>query len=173
MRFAVKVIPLGVLGFATALLVACGSGDGLIPSDRADSLQEALASVQSACADGDRARAMLAAQRFSDRVVGLSPREVDPRLIAKLEDGAQQLETLATTTCEGTTGTTTVPTTPTETVPTTTVPTETTPETTPTETIPTTTVPTTPTTPPDNGGGAQPGDGTSSGGAGVGGEDEQ
>jgi hypothetical protein len=151
MRSVVKVVPLGVLGYAAALLVACGgSGEGLLPDERAAGLREALVVVQSACAAGEPDRAQRAAQSFADRVAELSAREVDPELIANLEKGAARLQTLAGSTCDPVQEPTTTPTTtvPTTTTPTTTVPTTTT--TAPTTTTPTTTTPTT-TTP--NGGG--------------------
>lgn len=167
MRFALKAIPLGALGVAAALLVACGNRNGLLSAGDASSLQNALSSVQSACANGQTARATLAAQRFSDRVDGLSPQSVDRRLIANLQQGARTLEQLVGQTCTQTT-----PTTPTVPTTTATTPTATT-QTTPTTTVPTTTVPTTPTTPTpttptDTGGGTPPGqDGTPPGHGGT------
>jgi hypothetical protein len=151
MRFALKAIPIGVLGCAAALLVACGNRNGLLSGGDASSLQNALASVQSACADGKTDRAALAAQRFSDRVEGLSSRSVDRRLIANLQQGARTLEQLVASRCTQTTPTTTTPTTaPTTTQATTTAPTTTAP----TQTAPTTTAPPTDTTTtPDAGGG--------------------
>ena len=174
MRFVPPAILAGVLGCAAAVLVACGgSGEGLLPAERAGGLQDALVSVQSACAAGEPARAASAAQAFADRVAELSSREVDSRLIANLEEGAAELRALAATTCEPAVATTpTTPTTPT--VPTT--PTTTT--TTPTTTAPTTTEPppTTPTTPNGGGttgegegppGGVPPGQAKKNGGAGA------
>jgi len=112
MRFALKAIPLGVLGVAAALLVSCGNGNGLLSGSDADGLRSALADVQSACSAGRPADAADAARRFSDRVAVLSPRQVDPRLIANLARGAQTLDTLVVQTC---TTATTTPTTPTTT----------------------------------------------------------
>ena len=162
MRFAPKAIICGVLGCAAAFLVACGDRSGLLTSQDAANLQDALASVQSACADGQTADAALAARQFSDRVTELSPRQVDPRLIANLAQGAQTLDALVARTCTTTTtipttstATTAPPTTATTTTDTTTTPTTTVP-TTPTTTTPTTTTPTEP--PPSNGGGT-PGNG--------------
>jgi hypothetical protein len=171
MRFALKVIPIGVLGCAAALLVACGNRNGLLSGGDASNLQNALASAQSACANGQIDRAALAAQRFSDRVDGLSPRSVDRRLIANLQQGARTLEQLVAQTCTQTTATT--PTTPTTTaMPTTaTTPTATTPTAPTTSTAPTTTTPTTPTT--STGGGTPPGQsggGGDAGGASPGGD---
>lgn len=167
MRFAFKAVPVGVLGCATALLVACGNSNGLLSGGDASSLQDALSQVQSACAAGQQARAARSAQRFSDHVAGLSPRQVDRRLIANLQQGASTLEALVAQTCTATTATT-APTTATTT--TSTVPSTATAPTTATTTTPTTTVPSTPTTPtattptgdgetPGNGppGGAPPG----------------
>jgi hypothetical protein len=160
MRSALKAIPLVVLGFAAAFLVACGDRSGLLTSQDAANLQGALASVQSACADGQTADAALAARQFSDRVTELSPRHVDPRLIANLAKGAQTLDALVARTC---TATATVPTTTTATVPTTptTMTDTTTTDTTTIATTPTTTTDTTttPTEPPPSNGGGPPGDG--------------
>ena len=173
MRFAVKVVPLALLGCVAALLVACGDRSGLLSGSQAGSLQDALAVVQSSCRGGDVARAQVAARSFADRVGALPAGQVDRALIGNLREGAASLEALVADTCTGTTTTTT---TPTETVPTTTETTTTAPTqtaTTPTEpttpttpTVPPTTTPTTPpaTTPPDTGGGT-PGDGSGSGGA--------
>jgi hypothetical protein len=158
MRFALKAIPLGVLGVATALLVACGNSNGLLSGGDAGNLQNALSSVQSACANGQTARATLAAQRFSDRVDALSPASVDRRLIANLQQGARTLEQLVTQTCTQSTPTTPTTTTQTTTTPTTTAPTTTAPPTTPsTSTTPTTTTP--PSTSTTTGGGTPPGHG--------------
>jgi hypothetical protein len=162
MRFAVKVVPLGALGCAVALLVACGDSNGLLSGSQAGSLQDALSSAQSACDGGDAARAQVAARSFADRVNALPAGAVDRRLIANLRQGAATLEALVGGGCAATTRTTTTPTVTTTTTPTTTTSTTTT-STTPTEptttTPPPTTTTTTPTTtPPDNGGGP-PGEG--------------
>ena len=166
MRLALKAVPPAVLGCAAALLVACGDDNGLLSSSHAGSLQDALVAVQSACAEGQTARAEVVAQRFADRVVALPPGEVDRRLIENLQDGAETLETVVARSCTATTGTPTQPTVTTTTTPTTTAPATTT-------TVPTTTEPTTPaepppattppaTTTPDPGGGT-PGDGDDDG----------
>ncbi len=162
MRVAIKAIPLGVLGFAVALLTACGGNDKLLPADEASSLRAAVVAAQTACAAGDPVRAERAAQSFSDRVAELSSQDVDHRLLTNLQQGAATLQTLTASTCTGTSTTpsttTTTPTTPTTpTTDTTTVPT--TPTTTlPAETTPTTPPETTPETTPPNGGGT-PGNG--------------
>jgi hypothetical protein len=160
MRFAVKVVPTAVLGCAAALLVACGDSNGLLSGSQAGGLQDALASVRSACADGQTARAQLAAQRFSDRVVALPAGAVDRRLVEHLQEGASSLEVLIADGCTTTTPTTTTPTV-TATTPTTTAP-PTTTTTTPTEPTTPTVPPTTETTPapepPDTGGGTSGGE---------------
>jgi hypothetical protein len=156
MRFAVKVVPLLALGCAAALLVACGDRSGLLSSSQSGNLQDALAAVQSACADGNPGHAAVAAQSFADRVNALPPGSVDRQLIGNLQQGASTLETLVARTCTGTATTTTTPTVTTTTTPTTTATTTTSVPTTPTTpTTPPPTTPTTPppTTPPANGGG--------------------
>jgi hypothetical protein len=169
MRFAVKVVPLGVLGCAAALLVACGDGNGLLSGSQSSSLQDALSAVQSACSRGDAARAQVAAQSFADRVAALPAGTVDRRLIANLHDGASTLQALVARTCTGTTSTTTTTAPTTTTTPTTTATTPTTTTTT-TTTAPTTTTPTTPTTTtptaPGDGGGGPPSDGSGPGNSG-------
>ena len=172
MRFAVKVVPLGALGFAVALLVACGSGNGLLSGSQAQNLQAALSSVQSACSAGKPARAATAAQSFADRVNALPGGTVDRKLLANLQQGASTLEALAPQTCTGTTSTATTPTVTTTTTPTTTATTVTTTTQPTTPTNPTTpTPPTTPATTPNNGGGSTGGGTTTgtSGGASPGG----
>jgi hypothetical protein len=161
MRFAVKVLPLFALGCVAALLVACGDRSGLLSGSQSGNLQDALAAVQSACADGNPGHAAVAAQSFADRVHALPPGSVDRELIQNLQDGASTLETLVARTCTGTPTTTTTPTVTTTSTPTTPTSTTTTTEPT-TPTTPTTppTTPTAPTTPPDNGGETPGGDGT-------------
>lgn len=138
MRSVLKLLPLAALGLAAALLVACGDRSGLLSGGQSGSLQDALAAVQAACADGNPGRAAVAARSFSDRVGALPAGEVDRRLVADLEEGASTLETLVPQSCTAAATTTTTPTDTTTTAPTTT-------STTPTTT--TTTAPTTPTTP--------------------------
>jgi len=167
MRFAAKVVPLGALGCAVALLVSCGNSNGLLSGSQADGLQAALSSAQSACAAGDAAQAVAAARSFSDRVNALPPGTVDRKLIANLQQGAATLQSLVPATCTGTTNMVTTTTTPTTVTATTTAPTT-------TATTPTTTVPTTPTAPqttptttgPSNGGGSDNGGGGDTGGGG-------
>jgi hypothetical protein len=162
MRFAVKVLPLFALGCVAALLVACGDRSGLLSSSQSGNLQNALAAVRSACAEGNPGHAAVAAQSFADRVNALAPGAVDRNLVTNLRQGASTLETLVARSCTGTPTTTTTPTVTTTTTPTTTTSTTTTTEpTTPTTpTTPSPTTQTTPTTPPANGGGTPGGGGT-------------
>jgi cell division septation protein DedD len=153
-----------VLGVASSALVACGSSDNqhLLSAARADRLQSQLDDVRDAVDNHDCEVATNAARKLQDEIESL-PRDTDPRLRERLQEGAANLTTRATEECQETETTTTetVPT-QTETTPTETTPTETTPtETTPTETTPTETTPTEPTpTVPDNGGSTVPPDET-------------
>lgn len=154
MRFAVsrfsKAIVIGVLGCAAAVLVACGDSNGLLPGDRASSLDSALDGISAACARGQVDDAQAAVARVQRQVDGLSADQVDPRLIRYLQAGVATVQELIPESCETVTETqptiTEVTPPPVETTP------ETVPETTPDET------PTNPdtgggTTPPDTGGG--------------------
>jgi hypothetical protein len=162
MRFVLKLVPLAVLGLAAALLVACGDRNGLLSSSQSGNLQDALAAVQSACADGDPGHAAVAAQSFADRVNALAPGDIDRRLVRDLQAGASTLESLVARTCTTSVTTTTTPTVTTTTTPTTVTTTATTqPTTTSTTTTPTETT-TTPTIPDNGGGTTDPGN---SGGA--------
>jgi len=166
MRFAVsrfsKAIVIGVLGCAAAVLVACGDSNGLLPGDRASSLDSALDGVSAACARGLPDRAQAAVLRVQRQVDELGADGVDPRLIRHLQEGVATVEELIPQTCTAVTETQE---TITEVVP---PPVETTPETTPPETTPSET-PTTPdtgggTAPPDTGGGTTTPPDTSGGG---------
>ncbi|HEX5145712.1 MAG TPA: hypothetical protein VFV85_01715 [Conexibacter sp.] len=170
MRFAAKAVPLGVLGCAVALLVACGDGNGLLSGSQSGNLQDALSAVRSACANGDPGRAVVAARSFSDRVAALQSGggTVDRKLVVNLQQGASTLDALVARSCTGTTRTETTPTATTTTTPTTTATTTTTSTTTtPTEpttpTTPTQPPPTTPTTPSNGGGTTGPGTGNGNG----------
>lgn len=166
MRFAVsrfsKAIVIGVLGFAAAFLVSCGNTNGLLPGDRASSLDSALDGVSAACARGNVSDAQSALARVQRQVDGLSPRAVDRSLITNLQQGVNTLQQLVPDSCKTVTSTT-----PTQTEVTPPPTQQTTPSTTP-QTTPPSTTPTTPgggtTTPTTPGGGtttpAQPGGGT-------------
>jgi hypothetical protein len=179
MRGALPFLLALVLGVATAALAACG-GDGrdrqaLIPQRSAERLKAALTDARRAVDDGDCDAAIRALARARTRLVNL-PRAVDDQLVARLDEGLDNLETVARRECRDqdtqpettetttpettpaettTTGTTTTSTTPTDTTPTDTTPTDTTPTTdTGTTTAPTTdTAPPAETTPADPSGG--------------------
>jgi microcompartment protein CcmL/EutN len=156
-----------VLGVLAAGVAACGSDrSDLIPADSAESLSSILADVEQAVGDGDCDAAQSSLSRARGALVNL-PESVDDRLVARLEEGVENLESIApeecasqeqqTTTVPTTTEATPTETTATETTPTETTATETTTTTTPTETT-TTTAPTTttePAPPADTSGGVQ------------------
>ena len=165
MRAALPFLLAAVLGVATAALAACGSGgdrSALIPQRSADRLKTALSDVQSAVDQRECDSAEQAIARARGVLVNLPP-AVDDRLVARLRQGLDNLQSIAPKECQQetttSTETTTETTTPTNTTPTDTTPTDTTPtDTTPTSTTPTTTTttgttttapaPTTTTTPP-------------------------
>jgi hypothetical protein len=150
---SMRVLPFvlaALLGAAAAGLVACGSSESdrrdLIPERSADRLKAALSDVRSAVDDGDCDGAQRAVTRARGVLVNL-PSAVDDRLVARLRQGLDNLETVAPREC-------TQQETPTQTQETTTAAPETTPEettstaTTPSETTTTDTT-TTETAPPD------------------------
>jgi hypothetical protein len=144
---SMRVMPFvlaALLGVAAAGLVACGGGgdrSDLIPQRSADRLKSALSDVRSAVDDGDCEEAAQAVSRARGVLVNL-PSAVDERLVARLEQGLDNLETVAPRECEQQA-------TQTQTQETTTAAPETTPEdTTPTDTAPEETT-TTDTTPPE------------------------
>jgi cell division septation protein DedD len=152
-----------VLGAACAVLVGCGSkaNPHLVSQARAQNIGRDLDDLRSAVDAGDCQAASEAARRLQDDVSTL-PRTTDPRLAARLQEGALNLRIRAAKECrQAQTTPTTTTETQTQTVPTETTQTETTTtETTPatTETTPTTTstTPTTTTTTPDSGGSTVP-----------------
>jgi hypothetical protein len=156
-RRLVTALALALLGIAAAVLVACGDSNGLIPGDEASSLRNALDGVQSACANGQLARAEASAARFERNVAQLTAADVDRRLIRTLRDGADRLQQVVARECATVTETIE---TQTEAIEPATTPTATTPPpvTTPTQT-PTTPGDGTPTTPSDQGDGTTPSDG--------------
>ncbi len=152
-----SLLTAAIAAAAVALLSACGSGDNLLPPDRASTLDSALQQVSDATRAGDCQGASDALQS-AQRAYAALPANVDERLTARLKDGLEQLVRTVPTQCreaagqtQTTTTTTTEPTTTTTTTtPTTTTTTPTT--TTTTTTTPTTTTTTTPTTTDPNGG---------------------
>jgi hypothetical protein len=156
MRAAVPYLLAAVLGVAAAALVACGgSGSSsrrqFIPERSAARLRSALDDVRSAVDDGDCNAAARAVVRAKGILVSL-PSAVSDRLVARLDQGVDNLRDVAARECQKQqTQTQTQPTT------TTTAPQDTTP-TTPTDT---TTTPTTSTTTTGTGTTTTPTTGTS------------
>jgi outer membrane biosynthesis protein TonB len=148
---------------AAALLAGCGqTNTALIPDDRAQSLQDVLDQVETACTDGDPVAAQRAVDDLSAQVNEL-PRKVDNRLKRNMRDWVEQVERRLDRDCEPTEEATPSPTpTETETPEPTETPTATeTPEPTETPTATETPEPTetpVPTTTPDSGGAPAPGD---------------
>jgi hypothetical protein len=174
MRAPVLLLAL-LLGAASAVLVACGNRNGLIPRADASGLSRHLDAVASAVAAGDCGLTDIRLTRVEGDLQNLRATGIDPRLYRRLSSGVSTLSARAKRECRTaqpqtpsvpTTSTpVTTDTTPTETntTTTTTTTTDTTP-TTPTTPSDTTTVPPTDTTPggtggitPDGTGGGQPG----------------
>jgi hypothetical protein len=160
-RFALPIVALA-LGAAVAMgLVSCGGRDekGLLPGDTADQIIANLEAVKADARSGDCSGAAAEVAAVQQQIDEL-PSDVDSRLRARLEEGAQNLANVVNSpgACEATTEATTEPTTTEESTTTTTTEKtkSTTTTTTPTETTTgteTTTAPTTttPTGPPTGG----------------------
>jgi hypothetical protein len=119
-----------LLGAATALLVACGGGDGRIPASNASSLTSALSQISSDYRGGRCESAQRDVAKAQNAVLAL-PDTVDARLRQRLQSGIQNLaakvpatcsqaqtETQQTQTDTTTNDTTSTPTTGTDTAPT-------------------------------------------------------
>jgi hypothetical protein len=182
MRYLLRVILAGGLGFAAALLIAaCGGGSGLLSGDQSSTLSNQLDQVSSNLAAGNCAGVSKAVTALNN-AAGSLPATVNVTLRNNLIQGASTVAELARKDCHQTTSEPTTPTTPAETATapttteTTTSPTTqpTTTATTPPPTTPTTpttpaTTPTTPGTTPSGGtGGAGLGSGGGNGGTGIG-----
>jgi hypothetical protein len=158
-----------LLGGATALLVSCGSSNGLLSSGESSKLSGDLDAISQAVAAGNCNTAQRRSGALRDQVNAL-PSKVDSKLLKALQDGAATVSSNAAKDCTNPTTTQQTLETQTQTTQTTTTPT-----TVPTNTAPTTppnTTPTSPTetTPPPTGttqdGGAGADNGAGSGGAG-------
>jgi len=146
--------------FGALAVAGCGSGEKLIPSDQANSLDSALQQVSEATSAGECARALSELQS-AQAIFARLPQSIDERLAARIKDGLDQLAATVDTQCEeararneGRTDATTTTTEP-QTTTTTDAETTTTTTTRPTTTTTTTTAPTTtapPTTTGDPGG---------------------
>ncbi|MFL5819171.1 MAG: hypothetical protein ACJ76S_00610 [Solirubrobacteraceae bacterium] len=166
MRSLLVVLTAAALGLSSALLVACGDRNGLIPATAADALNADLDEASNAVASHECKRAQGALARALDRADGLPP-SIDPRLRDNLAKGLAHAAQRVAVGCRRKT--------PTVTTPTETVPTETTaPEPTPTQTTTEHTTPsprpppTTPPPPSDSGGTPAGNDGAGHGGSGGG-----
>jgi hypothetical protein len=182
MRYLLRVILAGGLGFAAALLIAaCGGGAGLLSGDQSSTLSDQLDKVSAALAAGNCAGVSKAATALNNSA-GSLPATVSVTLRNNLIQGASTVAELARRDCHQTTTADTTPTTPTATATAPTATQTTTTPTTETSTSPSTPPPTTPTTPttpattpttpgttPSGGtGGAGLGDGGGNGGTGIG-----
>jgi hypothetical protein len=155
----VKSLIAGVLGVSAALLVACGSTKGLVPTGNAGTLQSDLDAIASNVASGNCTAASQAVSKAQQDLASL-PSSVNVQLRQNLTQGFDKLASSAATQCQQQTTTTqtttttptTTTTTPTTTTQTTTTPTTTTTTPTTTTTTPTTTTPTTSTSPGASGG---------------------
>jgi hypothetical protein len=90
-----------LLGAATALLVACGGGDGRIPASNASSLTSALNQISSNYRAGHCVAAQRAVARAQNAVLAL-PDTVDARLRQRLQSGIQNLAAKVPATCSQT-----------------------------------------------------------------------
>ena len=87
-----------LLGAATALLVACGGGDGRIPASNASSLTSALSQISSDYRAGRCESAQRDVAKAQNAVLAL-PDTVDARLRRRLQSGIQNLAAKVPATC--------------------------------------------------------------------------
>ena len=87
-----------LLGAATALLVACGGGDGRIPAGNASSLTSALSQISSDYRGGRCESAQRDVAKAQNAVLAL-PDTVDARLRRRLQSGIQNLAAKVPATC--------------------------------------------------------------------------
>jgi hypothetical protein len=90
-----------LLGAATALLVACGGGDGRIPASNASSLTSALSQISSDYRAGRCESAQRDVAKAQNAVLAL-PDTVDARLRRRLQSGIQNLAAKVPATCSQT-----------------------------------------------------------------------
>lgn len=156
MRSLLVVLAAAALGLSSALLVACGDRNHLIPATAADALNSDLDQASSALDAQECRRARRALAQALGRADNLPP-SVDPQLRANLAKGLSHASERVRAGCRRKTPTVT---TPTETTPPPTTTTPPTPTQTTTEHTTPPPTPTTPPSPPSNSGG------TGSGGTG-------
>ena len=103
MRAALPFLLAAVLGVASGVLVACGSGSGdrsdLIPQSSADRMKSALSDVQSAVDDGNCDSAGRALARARGVLVNL-PASVDGQLRDRLRQGFDNLRDIVPQECQ-------------------------------------------------------------------------
>jgi hypothetical protein len=87
-----------LLGAVTALLVACGGGDGRIPAGNASSLTSALNQISSDYRAGHCVAAQRAVAKAQNAVLAL-PDTVDARLRRRLQSGIKNLAEKVPATC--------------------------------------------------------------------------
>ena len=90
-----------LLGAATALLVACGGGDGRIPASDASSLTSALNQISADYRAGHCVAAQRAVAKAQNALLAL-PDTVDARLRQRLQSGIQNLAAKVPATCSQT-----------------------------------------------------------------------
>ena len=90
-----------LLGAVTALLVACGGGDGRIPAGNASSLTSALNQISSDYRAGHCVAAQRAVAKAQNALLAL-PDTVDARLRRRLQSGIQNLAAKVPATCNQT-----------------------------------------------------------------------
>jgi hypothetical protein len=88
-----------VLGAATAVLVACGGGDGRIPAGDASSLTSALNQISSDYRAGHCQAAQRAVAKAQNELLAL-PDTVDARLRERLQSGIRHLAERVPATCD-------------------------------------------------------------------------
>ncbi len=165
MRSPLRALLAGSLGLASAFLVACGGGSGLLSGRQASSLNAQLDQVSAAVSSGDCGTATDAANQFVTLVSTLPP-SVNRTLVNNLKQGASTVAVLAARDCHQTSTATTSSTTSSSTT-TTTSSTPTTTTSTPTTTTSTPTTSTSATSTTTSGTSSNGSGG--SGGAGLGG----
>src|SRR5947209_2689604 len=103
MRYLLRAILAGGLGFAASLLiVACGGGAGLLSSDQSSTLSGQLDQVSSALSAGNCAGVSSAAAALGNSVGNL-PATVNPTLRNNLVQGVSTVAELAQKDCHQTT----------------------------------------------------------------------
>jgi hypothetical protein len=152
MRLGLRALVAGGLGFAVALIAACGSSNGLLSANTASSLTDQLQQISSDIQRGNCAGAADQLGRLTQQIQNL-PSSVNSTLRSNLDQGLTKAQELVASQCRSTaattptTTTTAQPTTTEATTPPTTTQTPTTATTAPTTTATSTATPPATTTP--------------------------